>query len=43
MARIRLGQSAAEAATPTRARPLANRTEIVVLHAAEKRSDDQWY
>eukprot|EP01043_Picozoa_sp_COSAG02_P011027 COSAG02_NODE_400_length_23094_cov_309.555990_4_plen_279_part_00 len=43
MSRIRLGQSAAEAATPTRARPSATRTEIVVLHAAEKRSDDQWY
>ena len=40
---MRLGQSATEAATPTRALPLATRTEIVVVHAAEKRSDDQWY
>ena len=40
---MRLGQSAAAAATPTRALPLATSTEIVAFHAAEKRSDDQWY
>eukprot|EP01043_Picozoa_sp_COSAG02_P020069 COSAG02_NODE_981_length_15488_cov_27.585093_16_plen_85_part_00 len=40
---MRLGQSAAAAAAPTRALPLATSTEIVVFHAAEKRSDDQWH
>ena len=40
---MRLGQSAAAAATPTRALPLATSTKIVAFHAAEKRSDDQWY
>ena len=34
---MRLGQSAAAAATPTRALPLATSTEIVAFHAAEKR------
>ena len=38
---IRRGQSVAASATPTRARPLANRTGIVSIHVAEKRADDQ--
>ena len=40
---MRFGQSVAAAATPTRARPVVTSTELVVFHAAEKRSDDQWY
>ena len=39
--RIRLGQSVAASATLTRARPLASKTEIVSIHAEEKRSEDQ--
>ena len=38
-----IGMTVLQAATPTHALTLATRTEIVVFHAAEKRSDDQWY
>ena len=41
MSRIRLGQSVTAPAALTRARPLASRTEILLIHAEEKRPEDQ--
>ena len=43
MSRMRLGQSAADADTLTRARPLATSTESVSCHTEENLGVDQWY
>ena len=40
---MRLGQSAADADTLTRARPLATSTESVSCHTEENLGVDQWY
>ncbi len=43
MSRMRFGQSAADADTLTRARPLATSTESVSCHTEENLGVDQWY
>jgi hypothetical protein len=43
MSRMRFGQSAADADTLTRARPLAASTESVSCHTEENLGVDQWY
>eukprot|EP01046_Picozoa_sp_COSAG06_P094719 COSAG06_NODE_40860_length_397_cov_4.221477_1_plen_41_part_10 len=40
---MRLGKSAADADTLTRARPLATSTESVSCHTDENLGVDQWY
>jgi hypothetical protein len=40
---MRFGQSAADADTLTRARPLATSTESVSCHTEESLGVDQWY